>query len=180
MATFGAVTSSTSLQRHISFGAAQLKKGATAPTDATVNTTPTVYALLFAATNELVSTYVAFPDDMDRTVNCTIHLEWALVSAQTNGDTCDWTIDYIAPRENSTGNGLAKTSTQITGTTTVTTGNGLAVGDVYTTSLTVSAGDATNPTANANGLYAELHLTDTTGVASAHLFSVHLLYTAKY
>lgn len=180
MATFGTVNSSTTLTREVLIAAHAVKKGATAPTDQTVGTTPTIAVLRFAATNELISQYIAFPADMDKTAAMAIHIEWCLVSGQTNGDTMDWTIDYVCPRENSTGNGLAKTSTQVNGTTTVTTGNGLAAGDVYSTTISITPGDATNPTANANGIALELHMTDTSGVASVDLISLHLNYTAKY
>ncbi|MEE9312117.1 MAG: hypothetical protein V3V10_06845, partial [Planctomycetota bacterium] len=60
-------------------------------------------------------------------------------------------------------------STQITGQVTVTTGEGLAAGDMYDMTLTMLQNDANNPAAGALGPALEFHLTNTTGVAAADL-----------
>ena len=171
-------TGASTLLRSVHLSGDQFRKGATAPTDVTIGTTPTVNALRFAATNELASVYLALPEDMDRTKDITLRLHWSLVSAETNTDTLDLSSDYTAVLQNSTGSGVAKTSTGVTGQVTVTTGNGLAVGDVYVMDIAISAADATNPLASAVGIAIEIHLTNTTGVASADLLDANFLYEA--
>jgi len=154
----------------------QFRKGATAPTDVTIGTTPTVPALLFDATNELASLYHSLPVDTDLTQDIILRLQFSLAAAETNGDTCDFTCDYVAPTL-ATGGGIAKASTQVTGQFTAVTGR-LAAGDIYVMDITFTAGDATNPLAAAVGLAFEIHLTNTTGVAAIHLIDGDLIYTA--
>jgi len=180
MATFGSVTSNTSILRQFIITANQFRKGGTAPTDATIGTTPTVSALLFNATNELASTYIILPLEMDKTVNFSLVLTCSLSATETNDDTLDITCDYTASIRNTTGSGVAKTSTQITSSTVVTTGNGLAIGDIYEATLAFPAADATNPTASANAIAIEIHLTNTDEVGEIHLLGACLNYTAKY
>jgi hypothetical protein len=86
------------------------------------------------------------------------------------------TVDYTAPTL-TTAEGIAKTSTQVTGQFTAVTGR-LAVGDVYQMDITFDVSDATNPLANAVGLAVEFHLTNVTGVADIHLFDADFIYTA--
>jgi uncharacterized protein involved in outer membrane biogenesis len=156
----------------------QFRKGATAPTDVTIGTTPTVPALLFDATGELVSLYHSLPQDLDTGHDVILRLQWSLAAVQLNGDTLDVTCDYTAPTLTG-GAGIAKTSTQITGQFTCVTGR-LAIGDLYTMDLTVPFGDATNPLASAVGVAFEFHLTNTTGVAACHLVDGDFIYEGLY
>lgn len=180
MTAFGDVAGNTALTRSIHIDISNLRQGATAPTEVLIGTTPEVPALRFAATNELVSVYASFPQDMDTTQDVTFQLQWALVAAETDSDTLDITCDYVAVTPLSTGDGPNKTSTQVTGQVTVTTANGLAIGDVYEMSITFSAADATNPLSGASGIGLEFHLTNTTGVASADLLDADFIYSALY
>jgi hypothetical protein len=95
-----------------------------------------------------------------------LDLVFALTTTETDSTTADFTLDYTASQELSTGTGPAKTSTQLTDSVTVTTGNGLAAGDLYRAGFTLDAGDATNPLAAATVLSLEWHLTNVTGVAA--------------
>jgi len=180
MTLFGEVNSTTDLDRVIQLSGRDWRKGTTAPTDAPIGTSPEIGVLLFDAVNELGSVYMSLPDDCDKTQDMRLDLDCSLVNIQLNNDSLDWTLDYTAPQALTTGAGIAKTSTQVTSSTTITTGNGLAVGDIYVASFTISAGDATNPLANAVGLALEGHLTNVTGVAAIHLLSAHLHYKALY
>lgn len=180
MTLFGEVISNTLLDRQIILTGNQFRKGATAPTDVTIGTTPTIAAQRFAATNELASIFDVLPFNIDLTQDLELILIWSLVSVQINNDTLNVTLDYTAPIINTTAAGIAKASTQLLGVTTVTTGNGLAVGDMYSMLFTLLAADATNPLANAAGIAAEIHLTNTTGVASADLVAACLNYKALY
>jgi hypothetical protein len=164
------------LGRTLHLSGDQFRKGATAPTDVTIGTTPTVPALLFDATNELASLYHSLPADADLTQDVILRLQFSLAQIETNGDTCDFTCDYTAVTL-LTGEGVAKASTQITGQFTAVTGR-LAVGDIYEMDITFIAGDATNPLATARGLAFEIHLTNTTGVAAIDLLDGDLIYTA--
>lgn len=176
MSHFGEILSTTLVTRTLHLSGDQFRKGATAPTDATLGTTPTVPALLFDATNELASLYHSLPTEADLTVDMTLRLQFSLSSIQVNADTCDFTCDYTAPTL-VTAEGIAKTSTQVTGQFTAVTGR-LAVGDVYVMDITFAAADATNPLASAVGLAFEIHLTNVTGVADVHLLDGDLIYQA--
>jgi hypothetical protein len=181
MSRFGEVPSQDALERSIIQSAINFRKGATAPTDATVagSSTPTVPALLFDAVGELVNVHVMLPFEMDRTVNPRLVLTVALVNGQSNGQTLDFTCNYVAVRENDTGNGPAKTSSQVLGQTTVTTGNGLAVGDVYTLEFTFDVADANNPiNAGTTAVLLELGLTNVTGVAAIHVLAACFAFEA--
>ena len=91
------------------------------------------------------------------------------------------TLDYVSPVPGTTGAGLTKTSTQITGQTTVTTAAGLAIADVYTLTFTLDVGDTENPiTAATNSVCCEFHLTNTTGVGAIHLVSGCFAYESIY
>ena len=176
--TVGGVLSDTPLTRSIHLAGDQFRKGATAPADVTIGATPTINALRFAATNELASVYASLPAEVDLSQTITLRMQWALAAGEVNNDTLDITCDYTAVVERVTASGPGKASTQRTGIVTVTTGEGLAAGDVYVMDITFLAGDATNPLANAVGLAIEIHLTNTTGVASADLIDADLIYTA--
>lgn len=180
MAAFGEVASNQALDRTLTFFGENFRKGVTAPTDVTIGTTPTIAAIQFAATNELASVFVAWPIDMDRTVDVDLILVCSLAAVETNGDTLDFTMDYTAPVALATGSGVAKTSTQITAQTTVTTANGLAIGDIYTITFTLAAADATNPLASSIGVAMEIHLTNTTGVGTIDIVGADLTYRAQY
>jgi hypothetical protein len=176
MTAFGAVLSNQALSEQIIVTGNQFRRGVTAPTEVTIGTTPTVDALQFAATNELVSTFFALPFNMDRTVDPQLVLIWSLVNAETNGDQLSITMDYTAPIDLSTGDGVAKASSQILDNLTVTTANGLAIGDIYTQAFSFPVADATNPITNAIGLAIEFHLTNTVGVAAIDLIGACLGY----
>jgi hypothetical protein len=157
------------------------RKGASAPTDVTIGTTPTVPGLRFAATNELLSALIMLPFNVDTTVPIEIIFIWSLVSSETNSDTLDVTMDYNIIKAASTGDGLAKTSTQLTETTTVTTANGLAAGDIYAMIFSLDPDDADNPIEeSSSGVAVEIHLTNITGVASADLVAACVNYKATY
>ncbi len=176
MTAFGGVLSSQVLSEQIIITAEQFRNGATAPTGVTIGTTPTVDALQFSATNQLVSTFFPLPFNMDRTVNPELVLIWSLAATEINNDTLDLTLDYTAPIDLSTGRGIAKASTQLTDALTVTTANGLAIGDIYSQTIAFAVGDATNPLASAIGLAIEFHLTNVTGVGTVDLIGACLGY----
>ncbi len=176
MTAFGAIVSSQVLSEQIIITAEQFRSGVTAPTVVTIGTTPTVDALHFDATAELVSTFFPLPFNMDRTVNPQLVLIWSLSATEVNADTLDITLDYTAPIDLSTGNGIAKASTQLTDSLSVTTANGLAIGDIYSQSFAFAVGDATNPLTSAIGLAIEFHLTNLTGVGEADLIGACFAY----
>jgi hypothetical protein len=177
---FGEVLSSQALSEQIIITAEQFRNGASAPTGVTIGTTPTVDALQFAATGELVSTFFVLPFNMDRTIDPALVLIWSLAQTETNADELSLTIDYTAPIDLSTGSGIAKTSTQLTNNLPVTTANGLAIGDIYAQTISFAVGDATNPLANAIGLAIEFHLTNTTGVGTVDLIGACLGYERNH
>jgi hypothetical protein len=164
------------LERSIHLSGQQFRKGATAPTDVTIGTTPTVGALHFDATNELASLYHSYPNAIDTSQDIILRLQFSLSSIETNGDTCDFTCDYTAITL-AGGGGIAKTSTQVTGQFTAVTGR-LAVGDIYEMDITFPAGDATNPLPGSDGIAFEIHLTNTTGVGDIDLLDGDFVYTA--
>jgi hypothetical protein len=176
MTTFGAIVSSQALSEQIIITGEQFRQGVTAPSDVTIGTTPTVDALQFNATNQLVSTFFVLPFNMDRTVDPELVLVWSLAATETNADELSITLDYTAPIDLSTGSGVAKASTQLTNNLPVTTANGLAIGDIYSQTFTFAAADATNPLANAIGLAIEFHLTNLTGVGIIDLLGACLGY----
>ena len=178
MSTAGAVISSTALTRSLHLAGDQFRKGATAPTDVTIGTSPRVAALRFAAANELASVYASLPANVDLSQPITLRLQWALAALETTATTLDVTCDYTRTLASVTGNGPGKASTQVTGQVTVTTGAGLAAGDVYLMDIVFAVADATNPLANAVGIAIEIHLTNVTGVASADLLDADLIYEA--
>ena len=180
MSNAGDVTGNTTLTRSIHLSGEQFRVGGTAPTSVTIGTSPEIPAHHFDATAELVSLYSALPQNIDRTKDVILRLHFSLSATETDADTLDFTCDYTAPLANSTGNGIAKTSTQVTGQTTVTTANGLAIGDMYTMDITFPFADATNPLASAIGLVFELHLTNLTGVAEIDLVDGDLIYEALH
>lgn len=182
MTAFGDVVGNTTLTRSVPVRGSQFRKGASAPTDATIGTTPTIGVLLFDATAETGSVFVEPPADWDRSQDCTLRLICALVNTETDADTLDWTLDYTVPLSLSTGDGVGRTSTSLTNSVSVTTANGLAVDDVYVASFTLASADATNPfsASNSVGFALEIHLTNITGVIAIHLIEAVLDYVALY
>ena len=180
MTAFGAILSSQVLSEQIIITAEQFRVGATAPGSVTIGTTPTVDALQFSATNQLVSTFFPLPFNMDRTIDPQLVLIWSLAATEVNNDQLSMTLDYTAPIDLSTGDGIAKASTQLTDDLTVTTANGLAIGDIYSQSFAFAVGDATNPLASAIGLAVEFHMTNTTGVGTADLIGACLAYEREH
>jgi len=170
----------TDLKRTARFGVANFRKGGTAPTDATIGTTPTIPVLLFDATNELITLTFIVPSDMNARVDFTLDLHFALIQTETNGTTADGTIDYIS-LDSDQGQLYTKTSTQITASTTVTTAKGLATATGYIMSFTIDADDSNNPAALTNGeMIFEFHLTNVTGVNAIHATGARINYTAQY
>ena len=180
MAEFGDVDTERVLERSVVLTLDDFRVGASGPTNVTSGTTPEAAGLRFDSTNELLSVHVLMPRDWDRTANTTLHLNWVLNAVQLNGDVLDLTIDYIAGQEGGTGVGTLKTSTQLAASTTVTTANGLAINDLYSTEVAIPFGDATNPFASATVFVFEFHLTNTTGVGSFVLLGGCLHYEALY
>ncbi len=178
--TFGTVNSNQGLTKALNFSGAQLGKGSTAPTDVLIGTSPEVPALLFDATNETASIYTSFFPDMDLSEDMRIRVQFALVNTQVNGDAVDLTFDYIVPVAGITGSGITKASTQVTASKTITTGEGLAVDDLYEVIATLPAADATNPITGGSALSLEMHLTNVSGVAAMHVLDADLEYTALY
>lgn len=178
--SFGEVNSNQVLTRAINFSGAEFGKGGTAPTDVLIGTSPEVPALLFDAVAETASVYASFLPDMDLSQDITFKVQFSLVNVQINNDVLSLTIDYVVPVALTTASGPNKTSTQLTPTRTVTTGEGLAVNDVYEITVTISAGDGSNPLAGGAGIAIEVHLTNLTGVAAIHVIDASLEYTALY
>lgn len=180
MSTAGAIASDTTLSRVVDLNGTNFRKGATAPTDVTIGTLPSVPALLFDAVLELASTTWRVPLDWDSSTDPVLLLRWSLVNGQGNNDVANITIDYTVSVALTTASGPDKTSTQRLGTTTVTTGNGLAINDVYETAISFPRGDANNPIAPGDLLHLEMHLTNVTGVAAIHLLDAAIRYEAAY
>ena len=183
MTTFGAVNNSTTLTRSVILTVDDFRKGVTAPTDTTIGATPVIGALQHNATNELTSCHVVMPADWDKTVNATLDMVCSLRATEDNNDVLSCTIDYVSIKKNTTGAGVAKTSTQLTPTVTVTTANGLAVGDIYVMSATLSESDSNNGFDSGDdtiGFCFEFHLTNTTGVGDIDLVSGCINYGALY
>ena len=178
MSHFGEVASDQVLIRALHLSGEQFRKGATAPTDVTIGTTPTIPALLFDAIGELASIYHSIPVDIDPAADVILRMQFSLSSVQLNGDTCDFTCDYTAPTLVG-GAGIAKASTQVTGQFTAVTGR-LAIGDLYVMDITLPAGDATNPLAAAIGVALEIHLTNVVGVGDIHLLDGDLIMGTLY
>jgi len=150
---------------------------------ATVGTTPTIDVTLLNATGDLASMYVHMPKDWDKDNDITIDLTWSLVSTEVNNDTLSLTCDYVAIKKETTGAGLGKTNTSITTTVDATTAFGLAVGDIYTSTFTLSRNDSNNGFIFADktiGIAFEVHMTNVTEVASIHLVGGSLNYTSLY
>jgi len=174
MTLFGAVSSALSIDSQYIMNVESFTMGATAPTTVTIGSTPTTKALHFDATNELVTSNVMTPRNVDFSANPQLILLGALSAVESNNDTLDWTCDYIMVKENEL---FTKTSTQITAQTTVTTGLGLGIGTLYRSTFTFDRTDATNPwdTAVRSTIF-ELHLTNITNVGEFDLVSACFAY----
>ncbi len=161
----------------------QFRKGATAPTDTTIGTTPTVPGLKFDATNELASLTHIMPLDWDKSQNTSLVLVWSLAANETTADVLDVTLDYTALVLGATGQGVAATSSQVLATTVLTTAEGLAIGDIYITIMTMTPGDSNNGYADGDGTIGfamEFHLTNLTDVADVDLIAGRMAYTKLY
>ena len=181
MTTLGAVVSNTTLSRQLILNVNDFRFGVTSPTSSTLGTTPTVPTLLFANTNELLTVGEIMPLNWDRTVDVDLIMFWALAVGETNLDTLDITYDYVVPLNNTGGAGPDKASTGATGQFTAVTGR-LAVADIYSMTTTFNRADATNPytSSDAIGFAIEVHMTNTTGVGSAHFLGGCLSYEALH
>ncbi|MCK5643530.1 MAG: hypothetical protein KAJ19_22205 [Gammaproteobacteria bacterium] len=181
MTHFGEVPSDTEMTDQVIIATNNFRKGATSPADGTLGTTPTVPTLLFAATNELLSGIAVMPFNWDRTVDVDLILLWALAAGQTNGDLLDVTVDYTVPRFNTGGVGPGKVSTQVTGQITAITGQ-LAIGDPYQMVIPLARADANNPytSLDAFAFALEFHLTNVTGIASAHFLGACIAHIREH
>jgi len=167
----------TNFRRQLVLTGDDVQKGGTSPTDITIGTTPTIGALRFDSITELGSTYQILPFDVDLTKDINLFLVQSLVVPEANGDTVDWTMDYVATIINSPSTGgIAEVNSTVTASTKITNPKGKAIGDIYVTQLVIPAEDRLNPLKNANGLAMEIHLTNTTGVGSIHLIGACLDY----
>lgn len=180
MSLFRDVPGNTALIREMPLAGIILQPGGTAPTQVSIGTTPTVPARLFDAVGELAAGTFQMPIDWDPSTNPVIVLKWSLAVGETNADVASWTLDYTVSRVLSTTNGPGRANTQILATTTVTTGNGLVAGDVYTTEFTLDRTNATNPIVAGNAVHPEIHLTNLVGVGAVHLTDAFLRYEALY
>ena len=174
----GPITPALPRIRDVSFNVANIGKGATAPTEVTIGTTPTVSALRFDAINETATIAVSLRADMDLTKDFTLRIQFALANAQGNGDQLDVKVDYVVWRTGATGNGPGKTSTRVTQSLQVTTAEGLAVNDVYAINLTIPFDDLDNPlnAEGAAGIACEFSLGNVTGVAAILALDAALEY----
>ena len=169
--------------RSIVLTADDFRAGATPPTDTTIGTTPTMAADQYNATGELSSIYIHMPKDWDKDSDCTFDLAVSLRANETTADELSWTLDYVAAKKNTTAAGLAKTSSSTTNATTVTTANGLATGDMYVSSFTLSKTDTNNGFGFGDkviGFGLEFHLTNVTEVADIDVVGGALNYTSLY
>ena len=174
MSNFGDVSGDTTQLRQFIISANQFRKGTTAPTDVLIGTTPEVFALHFDATNELVTADVMMPRDVDFSVDPKLVLVVALSTSETDADTLDLTCDYTMVKATES---FAKTSTQVTGQTTVTTANGLTAGTCYQITFSFARADANNPfDANVKSSVFEIHLTNTDEVGEFDLISACFAY----
>lgn len=181
MTLFGEIPSDKDLERAITLNLVNFRKGATAPADVTIGTSPVVPALRFSAVNQLLSLSQPMPiTNWNRGVDIDILLIWSLVNAQVNNDQLSVTMDYNAWQTQATGQGASKTSTQLTNNLSVITAEGLAIEDLYAQQFTLATGDATNPLTNADGVAFEIHLTNLTGVAAADLMCACIHYNAAH
>ena len=183
MGQFGDVPANTTLLRSVILTIDDFRKGTTAPTDGEVGTTPAIATLRHNATNETTSSHVVMPADWDKSKNCSIDIIWSLRDVEVNNDVLSITIDYVTISKNTTGAGIAKTSTQLLPTVTVTTANGLAIGDIYSMGATLLASDSDNGFGvgdNAIGFCFEFHLTNLVGVVDIDAISGCINYEALY
>ena len=165
--------------RFLYLGGSQFRKGATAPTDVTLGSSPTIQALHFDATNELVTADIVITPDYVQGTDLTLGLSIALSAGEINLDTLDLTIDYVAYEPGDDMTALA--STQLTPSMTVTTAEGLGAGTQYVFTATIDAADATNPIGAATvGLVFEIHLTNTGGVGEFDLIDGRVAYSSAY
>ena len=179
MTQLGAILSNTPMKRQFIMTIDQFRKGVTAPADVTIGTTPTIPAFRFNATAELVSAFISLPTNFDYDIDSNLLLFWSLANTQINGDNLNVTLDYTAARAFETGKGVNKTSTQLTDSITLTTAQGLAVADVYTTRFILDRNDANNPMSEGTtGIAVEFHLTDIVDVTEIHLIGVCVSYEA--
>ena len=162
------------LQRQIPIPIDSLRKGSTAPTEVLRGTTPSVPALNFSSTAELVSTAFAIPENYAGG-DVTIHLWWALSQVQVNLDQLDITMDYITVDNL---DNILKTSSPLVRNVTVTTPK-LAIGDVYEMAFTLAELAAGNTIGAGKKIIFEIHLRNTTGVAEADLIEAHAEYITR-
>jgi hypothetical protein len=170
----------TNVPREIALQIDQFRKGATAPTDVTIGTTPTIPAFRLSRTTELISIYQIMPLNWDTTRDVSFLPIWSLVNPQVAGDQISVTMDYVATQVENPGSGIAKTSTQVTQNITLSDAQGVGVGDLYNGSIPILAADPTNPLANATHIGLEFHLTNLIGVAEIDFVGACITYTAGF
>ena len=177
MGIFGDVAANTVLNGLKDVGALNIGLGGTAPTRVSIGTSPEVPALLFDATNENAEMSIVIPTDFDFTQDPTFALLCNLSNVQNNLDSLDWTMNYNVSRAGETGQGLDKTSTPVTWSTSITTALGLAVNDQYISVVTLDRTDATNPIASgATQIGIEIHLTNIVDVVAIKVSAAQFAY----
>ena len=170
------------LTRAIHFDSGDIGKGATAPTETTIGSTPTVPVLLFDATNETANIVTSFRPDMNLGKSFTLRIQFALVNVQLDLDQLDVAIDYVVFRTGATGNGPNKTSTSLSASLQVATAEGLAIADVYSLGITIPFDDETNPlnATGAAGIAIEFSLANVAEVAAIHVIDADIEYAALF
>ncbi len=171
----------SSLENSVVLTIDDFRKGAIGPTDVTLGNTPTIPALHFDATNELLAVHVIMPTDWDKSVDCKLALLFSLASTQLNGDVLDIILDYVTPEVDTTGAGFSKTSTQLTPSLVMTTANGLAVDDLHEMFISLDKDDVNNGYIvgdNHVGFCFEFHLANLVGVVDINFVAGELIYEA--
>lgn len=159
-------------------GLDQFELGVTPPTVLTVGDSPVIAALRFNATAESASVFAQMPSNWNRSVDVEIILAIQLASASSDGNMLDLLLDYVVPRRNATGEGVAKASTHLTPSLTTTTAGGLAGGDAYELRVTLLRADATNPyaTGDISGIGFDLRMANVLEVVDFDLLSACISY----
>ena len=179
MTQFGEVITNTDLNRsrEVAFlpGIANPPGGPTG-----IGASPEIGMFIFAGTSDTVYFFMPFPEDMDFSVDPSLDTFWSLATAETNGDGVQLDLRYTVPVENTTGSGVDKTSTTVTGFVIATTANGLAANDMYSLNYSIPRADANNPISGGIGLAMQIAYIGTTGLGTIHMTGSRFNYRALY
>jgi len=154
----------------------EVAKGGTAPTKASLGTTPTVQGLLFDATDELYQIQFQVPDCWNEVSDITFDLYVVLYQAETAGDSIAFTADYVSVTAEA--DAVTKTSTNIT-TTELVVASCAGEGCLYKVVLTLDYDDTDNPLAKEDVVVAEIHRTNVTNVGGVLLIAVDAHFDPK-